>query len=756
MDKKIFFRRMDSAEVAAGLERDLSGSPAVLAARVSFANLTAHISVRSEKNWESVMEIVRRCPGAEAEAVRDAFICEYRTRGLRNENMAVSVKSELLGIEGVEDVFVSASLGRIGFCAETQEAVRAAEEIAASYGVDLEPHREKPLKAIPFRVRVTLAALSLLLLVGGLVLSLFQAVNAVKILTYSLYVISALLSVVLFIADRVNEARHGCFAVEKLIVPVGALSSALLGFYGVGAAFVCMDCLYGVLRAKVTDGDFVNEETAGEKTATVLYEEKTYCVCVQDILPGDKLLVEKGAQFPVDCTLASEYAVLDTRRLDGNRMPAEKSGGERIRAGSVNLGDAVTAIAVSIAEESSFAKNQNETERILQRRNKERMAKNSILRYYFYGVLSVFLVVGVLIPLALLIFGQGPAFADWLNRGLLLLTIACPCETFFAAPFAALRNRSLCKRMGAILQTPDRFTVLDRVDFFACDRAGILTEGKPQITRKNCTDAVYERVCALQAQSVHPLACVFDAPPSDIALSDFRELPGLGVCGCLDNAVMIVGNEKFMHSNSVSAASVPLSGRAYYVVYGEDCVGYVLVDDPMRQDVPAELAAMAESGIKTFFLLTSENAEVAVRFAEDAQGIDTVCADLHARKKAECMMALRRDKKGTAFLYAGAGTDDLAAMGESDFTLAIDGVSAKETLQVADIVLQKNLKAVPQILKLAKRTRSALTEMGILAVVLKAICFVFGLIGVLPVPGLLCVEAVVVVLSACNVLRIRA
>ena len=74
-----------------------------------------------------------------------------------------------------------------------------------------------------------------------------------------------------------------------------------------------------------------------------------------DIVPGDRLLIRQGDVVPVDGTVASAFAFVDTSALTGESLPVRLIDGADAMSGSTNSGEAFDLIATRSAEESTYA-----------------------------------------------------------------------------------------------------------------------------------------------------------------------------------------------------------------------------------------------------------------------------------------------------------------------------------------------------------------------------------------------------------------
>ena len=72
------------------------------------------------------------------------------------------------------------------------------------------------------------------------------------------------------------------------------------------------------------------------KTALVLENGKEKSVPIEDVMPGDILLVRPGERIPVDATVSEGQSSVDESMLSGESMPVSKQAGDEVIAGAIN------------------------------------------------------------------------------------------------------------------------------------------------------------------------------------------------------------------------------------------------------------------------------------------------------------------------------------------------------------------------------------------------------------------------------------
>ena len=147
---------------------------------------------------------------------------------------------------------------------------------------------------------------------------------------------------------------------------VGVDAIALLAMAG---ALALGEFLAGAVIAVMLSGGNALEAAAGrrarralvallERAPTVAHRregEAVREVPVDQVVPGDVVLVRAGEVAPVDGIVASEGAVLDESTLTGEPLPVSRGRGGEVRSGSTNAGEAFDLRATRPASESVYA-----------------------------------------------------------------------------------------------------------------------------------------------------------------------------------------------------------------------------------------------------------------------------------------------------------------------------------------------------------------------------------------------------------------
>ncbi len=226
--------------------------------------------------------------------------------------------------------------------------------------------------------------------------------------------------------------------------------------------------------------------------------------------------------------------------------------------------------------------------------------------------------------------------------------------------------------------------------------------------------ALLSWAAALEASSTHPLGEAVRAYTEGLqvtpagSLSNARILPGQGAEATVATHHVALGN----------ADLLPVAGDPPPAPFGLDHATpmYLIVDgqhqgtfyatDTLRPSAQAAVQQLAALGLRTA-LLTGDIPEAAYAMAREL-GIQHVEAKLLPAGKLDAITALQRTGRKVAMV--GDGLNDAAALAHADAGIAMASGTdlAREAGHV--LLLQHDLRLVPQAIRLARRTRRLMRQ----------------------------------------------
>jgi heavy metal translocating P-type ATPase len=480
-------------------------------------------------------------------------------------------------------------------------------------------------------------------------------------------------------------------------------------------------------------------------------------VRIEDVGPGDRLLVKKGEVIPVDGILEAETAVLDESALTGESRPAEHVRGEQLRSGAVNAGASFDLRAVATAAESTYAG----IVRLVEQAQREKAPFVRLADRYAL----------VFIPVTLAIAGGAWALSGDPVRALAVLVVATPCPLILAAPIAIVSGISRAAKRGIIVKGGGSLEALARGTVLLFDKTGTLTAGAPDLADIEVfgdlePDEVLRLAASLDQVSPHVLAgaIVGAARRRDLPLTfpeDVHEEGGSGIRGSVGGRNVALGKASWasdgrplpQRARDVRRRTAMEGSSSVFVSIDGSVAGALILDDPVRPDTPRVIRTLRRAGVKRVVMVTGDHADVAESVGI-AIGVDRILSE---RDPADKVDAVRAEREGGVTIMVGDGVNDAPALAAADVGVAMGARGATASSEAADVVLVVDrLDRVAEAIRIARRSRNIALQSVLAGMGMSFAAMFFGAFGLLaPVGGALVQEAidVAVILNALRALR---
>jgi heavy metal translocating P-type ATPase len=431
-------------------------------------------------------------------------------------------------------------------------------------------------------------------------------------------------------------------------------------------------------------------------------------VAVDQVVPGDRLLIAVGELVPVDGTLLSD-AVLDQSALTGESIPIEGGPGEPVRSGVVNAGSPFDLLATATSAESTYSG----IVRLV------REAESSQAPFVRLADRYALWFLAVTVGAATLAGAAGGA-----ARAVAVLVVATPCPLILAAPIALVAGLSRAARRGVVVKGGGVLEQLARCTTVLIDKTGTLTSGRPGLTTVvpadgYSPDEILRMAGCLDQVSPHVLAhAVVQAArghQGELVLpQDVEEVPGQGIRGTVEGHVVTVGKAAWVGVVGTPAWTKSARRRARLdgsltVFVGIDGApaGVLILDDPIRADAARTIRSLRGSGIDRVVMVSGDRPEVAETVGA-VIGVDDVLAE---RSPAEKLDVVRAERSRAPTIMVGDGINDAPALALADVGVAMGARGATASSETADVVLTVDrLDRVGEARQIARRSREIARE----------------------------------------------
>jgi heavy metal translocating P-type ATPase len=568
------------------------------------------------------------------------------------------------------------------------------------------------------------------------------------------------------VLDIVASLRRGELGVDAiaLLAMAGALA---FGENLAGAVVALM--LSGGEMLEIYAGARARRELSGlvERAPRVVhryerFEEKDRLTDppIEEVRPGDRLLVKPGEIVPVDGVVLGPDAVLDESALTGESIPVERRPGDRVPSGGVNAGGPFDLRAVATAEESTYAA-------IVRLVQEAEASKAPFVRLADRYSL-------VFLPVTLALAGAAWLLSGEPVRALAVLVVATPCPLILAAPVAFIAGISRAAHRGVIVKGGAAIEGLARARTLLLDKTGTLTTGIPTVQRIEtfdslASDELLRLAASLDQVSPHVLAAALVAAARERGLpltfpTSVTERFGSGIEGEVDGRTVALGKADWVRElTGVDGPvgerleelrrAVAAEGQAnVFVAVDGRPAGAVVLADPIREDSAATLREIRRMGIENIIMVTGDHSTVADRVGQ-ALGVDEVLADC---TPAEKVKAVETESARGATIMVGDGVNDAPALAAATVGVAIGARGATASSEAADAVLMLDrLDRLVDALSIARRSRSIALQSVLAGMGLSMAAMIVAAFGYLPpLAGALFQEAidVAVILNALRAL----
>jgi Cd2+/Zn2+-exporting ATPase/Cu+-exporting ATPase len=467
---------------------------------------------------------------------------------------------------------------------------------------------------------------------------------------------------------------------------------------------------------------------------------------IDQLRPGDIVIVRPGEQIPADGEVLDGQATVDQAAITGESLPVEAGPGSRVYAATIAQLGHLRVRVTHAGADSTYGRVVQQVEEAEANRADIQRTADRFSTYFLPIVLGI-------AALTFLLSRDPLATAA-------VLVVACSCSIALATPIAVLASVGAAAKRGLLIKGGRYLELLDRADVLLVDKTGTVTLGKPEITdvvvadsrwliadgklqtangkwqtadgelratngaAPGLNDELLRLAASAERYSEHPLAEAVRAAARTRGLilaepHDFVAKPGVGVRAMVDGVSVAVGSRRLAANlNGLGEAQTQriggaqdLSGLAdaleaqgktlLFVTVDGALAGILAAADTRRLEVPAALAELRTLGIRHIEILTGDNERAAHALAAE---LGIPCrANLLPEDKIRIVREYQA--QGHTVVMVGDGVNDAPALAQADVGIAMAAAGSAVAIAASHVALMRDdWMLVPEVFRIAQRT----------------------------------------------------
>ena len=427
-------------------------------------------------------------------------------------------------------------------------------------------------------------------------------------------------------------------------------------------------------------------------------------ISIDEVKKHDTLICKPGEKIAVDGNIISGSAYFDEAFITGESKLIKKKIGDKVIAGSINTNGYITYEAINIGKDSTISE--------IVRLVVEATNTKPTIAKVADKVSSIFVPSILLIAFLTLIFNLLTNNLDIaLTRFVTALVVACPCSLGLATPLAVIVSEGFCAKKGLLIKNSESLELLNSIDTIVFDKTGTLTYGNLQVsTIYNYSDypdkKILELVTSLENKSTHPIAKAFKGK-SDLAVTKFNNIAGLGVSGTINDKKYYLGNDKLVDQlmiydiHSLDFNRLVREGNSViYVVEERKVIALIGVKDTLRSNAKEVIKKLKKSN-KKVLMLTGDNKETANIISKDL-ALDEVKASLLPKEKTIVIKELLKENRKV--MMVGDGINDAPSLATATIGVAIASGTDIANNSSDIILMNDNLESILNLFIISKKT----------------------------------------------------
>ncbi|WP_299228440.1 heavy metal translocating P-type ATPase [Sulfurihydrogenibium sp.] len=411
---------------------------------------------------------------------------------------------------------------------------------------------------------------------------------------------------------------------------------------------------------------------------------------VNEVKPGDIIVVYDGQKITVDGIVVNGDALVNQASLTGESNPVHKKVGDPVYAGTFVEDGKLYIKAEKVGDETALAKIVKIIEEAANQPIEAQLKAEEEANKFVIPTFGL--------------AGLAYALTGDINRVTSTLIIDYHTGIHVSTPLSILSHLSLAAKKGILIKSGRHLEILNQVDTVVFDKTGTLTVGHPELTEivtfGISEEEALQLAASLEQRIVHPVArsIVATAIKRGIDIlprknSDYHI--GLGVEGEVNDIHLMLGSSKLLEKKHIRVSKKikeivdqlhDKGESVLYLVKEGKIVALFGISDPLKPE-SKEVVKILQSMGREVILCSGDN-EDAVKKIAQAVGIKKYYGRAFPDEKAKIIKKLKAEGRKVAFV--GDGVNDSPALSVADVGISIRS-GADIAIEVADVVIGESM-----------------------------------------------------------------
>ena len=382
------------------------------------------------------------------------------------------------------------------------------------------------------------------------------------------------------------------------------------------------------------------------KTVTIIVDEGhavphssfERVIPIEQIRPGDIVLVKPGERIAVDGIVTEGSSYVDESMLSGEPVAVSKHKDAKVFAGTINQKGSFRFRAEKIGTDTLLAKIIHMVQDAQGSKAPVQQLVDKIAGIFVPTIIGI----AVLAFIAWMLLDGTGGFTHGLLAFVTVVIIACPCALGLATPTAIMVGIGKGAERGILIKDAESLEIAKKIDTVVLDKTGTVTEGKPVVSKliwntqamtpgtgATAGNALSDIFYSLEKLSEHPLAeAVVNhlKESASIDIQDFESITGKGVKGRAQGRTYLAGNRKLLEENhiaippSLQEEATRLTSEAQTVIWfadEENVLAIAGITDRIKETSIRAVSELHAAGIEVH-MLTGDNEATAREIARKA------------------------------------------------------------------------------------------------------------------------------------------